>query len=79
MKKSVLIFALAALGTTAFAQDKAVLTKGGKPVSVALASAPVAQPSATPIVYSEAPLDAPAEKSEALKSKEAKLVQCKKK
>jgi len=79
MKKSVLIFALATLGTTAFAQDKAVVTKGGKPVSVAFATAPMAQPSATPTVSSQAPLDAPAAKSEPLKSKEATLVQRKEK
>jgi hypothetical protein len=78
MKKSVLIFALATLGTTAFAQDKAVVTKGGKPVSVALAT-PLAQPSATSTVSSQAPLDAPATKSVPLKSKEATLVQRKEK
>jgi|GEM_PF-4651249 len=79
MKKSVLIFALAALGTTAFAQDKQVVTKGGKPVSVAMIAAPLAQPSATSTVSSQAPADAPAAKSEPLKSKEATLVQRKEK
>ncbi len=79
MRKSVLIFALAAVGTTAFAQDRGVVTKGGKPVSVTLATAPLAQPSTTPTVSSPSPLYAPAAKSEPLKSKEVTLVQRKEK
>jgi hypothetical protein len=74
MNKSVLVIALAFATTTAFAQDKQVVTKGGKQVSTIAAASPQVAPASSNSVSSEVPAAAPEIKSVAVKHNQPTLV-----